>query len=122
MAETLDDLEDFPSATHRIVRTSSLMAYIRPVHKGTFGHTCTIVDYFALSRDLASGCLPKAPLPYRVFSMGRTAFCLAWDPSLRNLLISETAIRFGLPDLERAFAEYAVFVKTSGDIARNIGG
>ncbi|KAF8126203.1 hypothetical protein EV363DRAFT_1174760 [Boletus edulis] len=73
-------------------------------------------DFFAV----AAQCLASVtsyPRPLRTFSIGSTAFCLNYDPSLRRVPIDNVATMFNLPDLCLALADY---VKHEGKFAQNL--
>lgn len=70
------------------------------------GHPRQITNYFAIAKLLQHREVGSVPLPLCSFSTGRTAFHLAYDPSIRNIAVDEVAIRFGLPDLRPAIADF----------------
>ncbi|KAI5981814.1 hypothetical protein EDD15DRAFT_2379006 [Pisolithus albus] len=65
----------------------------------------TSVNYFESAEALASGAVPNAVLPHRIFATSTTAFRLAVKPSLR-VMIDEAAETFGLSDLRPAITDY----------------
>ena len=71
--------------------------YYSPTRKAT--------NYFEMAEKLASGTVPNAILPHRIFASSTTAFRLALKPSLR-VSIDEAADIFGLPDLRLAIGNY----------------
>ncbi|KAF8546733.1 hypothetical protein OG21DRAFT_1490879 [Imleria badia] len=71
--------------------------YYSPTRKAT--------NYFEMAEELASGTIPNAILPHRIFASSTTAFRLALKPSLR-VSIDEAADIFDLPDLRLATGDY----------------
>ncbi|KIK20320.1 hypothetical protein PISMIDRAFT_13073 [Pisolithus microcarpus 441] len=65
----------------------------------------TSINYFESAEALASGAIPNAVLPHRIFASSTTAFCLAFKPSL-HVMIDEAAETFGLSDLRPAITDY----------------
>ncbi|KAI6005577.1 hypothetical protein EDD15DRAFT_2191043 [Pisolithus albus] len=72
-------------------------------HYYTLSHTS--VNYFESAEVLASGAVPNAVLPHRIFATSMTAFRLAVKPSL-HVTIDEAVETFGLSDLQPAITEY----------------
>jgi hypothetical protein len=78
------------------------------------GHPCPIMNYFAIAKLLQHRDEGSVPLPLRSFVIGRTAFHLAYDPSIRNITVDEVASRFGLADLRPAIADFLQREATHG--------
>lgn len=70
------------------------------------GYSRPIVDYFAITKVLRHKPIGSVPLPLRSFVVGRTAFHLAYDPSIRRITVDDVAVKFGLPDLRPALADF----------------
>ncbi|KAG1905725.1 uncharacterized protein F5891DRAFT_1125768 [Suillus fuscotomentosus] len=63
------------------------------------------------------------PLPLRTFVIGRTAYHLTYSPSIRSISINDAAIKFGLPDLRLAIADFLRREATHGqNYVHTIGG
>ena len=65
----------------------------------------TVIDYFKMAKEVASGAIPDAVLPHRIFASPTTAFRLATKPSLRAT-IDEASETYGLADLRLAITDY----------------
>lgn len=63
-------------------------------------------DFFIQAVQLSASVSPSTPLPLRTFSSGSTAFRLNWHPDLTQLTVDEVAVKFKLPDLRPALADY----------------
>ena len=63
-------------------------------------------DLFARAAQLSANITPSTPLPFRTLSTETTAFQLNFHPSLSNITVDEAAVRFKLPDLRPALADY----------------
>ena len=63
-------------------------------------------DLFAKSIQLSASISPSTPLPLRIFCTENTAFRLNRHPDLTQLTIDEVAVKFNLPDLRPALADY----------------
>lgn len=63
-------------------------------------------DLFSRALQLATSVSPLTPLPLRTFSTKSTAFHLNRRPDLGPLTVDEVAIKFKLPDLRSAIADY----------------
>lgn len=101
-----DDASDVDNGMpYQIDQTSNLLANINSV-SALGGSQRQIVDYFQRAIDLQQGKHPRAPRPFRTFTMASTAFQLPRDPQLRKILIDVTSQKFDLPDLRPALAEY----------------
>jgi hypothetical protein len=70
------------------------------------GYLCPVTDYFAIAKVLQRKDVGTVPLPLRTFVVGCTAFHLAYSPSLRVISVDNAAIKFGLPDLQPAIADF----------------
>ncbi|KIM50197.1 hypothetical protein SCLCIDRAFT_34549 [Scleroderma citrinum Foug A] len=65
----------------------------------------TVIDYFKMAKEVASGTIPDAVLPHRIFASSTTAFRLATKPSLWTT-IDEASEKYGLADLRLAITDY----------------
>ena len=63
-------------------------------------------DFFSQAVQLAASLSPSTPLPLRTFSTNSTAFHLNRHPDLGPLTIDEVAVKFNVPDLRPALADY----------------
>ncbi|KAG1883387.1 hypothetical protein F4604DRAFT_1920588 [Suillus subluteus] len=70
------------------------------------GYARPITDYFAITKVLQHRDVGTVPLPLRTFIVGYTAFHLAYSPSIRAISVHDAAIKFGLPDLRPAIADF----------------
>ncbi|KAG2336846.1 hypothetical protein BDR05DRAFT_1005492 [Suillus weaverae] len=78
------------------------------------GHIRPIMNYFAIARALWCRDEGSVPVPLHSFSIGCTAFHLGYDLSIRNITINEVAMKFGLPDLRTAIADFLQHEVTHG--------
>ncbi|KAG2153067.1 uncharacterized protein EDB93DRAFT_1239862 [Suillus bovinus] len=74
-----------------------------------------VISYFAIARALQYRPVGSIPLPLCSFVVGRTAFHIAYDPSIRKISIDEVAVKFSLPDLRPAIADFIQHEATCGD-------
>ncbi|KAG1838044.1 hypothetical protein DFJ58DRAFT_734059 [Suillus subalutaceus] len=65
------------------------------------GHSRPTTNYFEIAKVLQHREAGTVPVPLRSFVIERTAFHLAYDPSIRNISVDDAAIKFGLPDFLR---------------------
>lgn len=63
-------------------------------------------DFFSQAIQLAAGVSPLTPLPLRKFCTDTTGFHLNRNPDLLPSTVDEVAIKFKLPDLRAALADY----------------
>ena len=63
-------------------------------------------DFFSQAVQLAASVSPLTPLPLRKFCTDTTGFHLNRNPDLLPLIVDEVAIKFKLPDLRAALADY----------------
>ena len=63
-------------------------------------------DLFSRASWLSANIMPSTPLPLRVLCTKTTAFSLNYRPSLPSITVEEAAIKFKLPDLRPALADY----------------
>jgi hypothetical protein len=63
-------------------------------------------DFFSQAIRLAANVSPTTPLPLRTFSTDTTGFRLNRYPDLPSLTVDEAAVKFKLPDLRAALADY----------------
>jgi hypothetical protein len=64
------------------------------------------LDLFAYAAQLSANITPSTPLPLRTLSTETTAFQLNFHPSLPKVTVDEVAMKFKLPDLRPALADY----------------
>ncbi|KAG2064248.1 hypothetical protein BDR04DRAFT_1035798, partial [Suillus decipiens] len=62
-------------------------------------HSCPITNYFAIAKLLQYRKVGTVPVPLRSFSVRCTSFYLTYAPSIRNIFVDDTALKFGLSDL-----------------------
>ncbi|KAG1842819.1 hypothetical protein C8R48DRAFT_619290 [Suillus tomentosus] len=65
-----------------------------------------ITNYFAIAQVLQHKPVGSVPLPLRSFVIGRIAFHLGYDPSIRNISVDDVALKFNLPDLRPALSDF----------------
>ncbi|KAG1745488.1 uncharacterized protein EDB91DRAFT_1236361 [Suillus paluster] len=70
------------------------------------GHSCPIINYFAIAKLLQAREVGTVPVPLRSFSVGCTSFHLTYEPSIRTISVDAAALKFGLPDLRPAIADF----------------
>jgi len=63
-------------------------------------------DLFSRATRLSASITPTTPLPLRTLCTETTAFQLNFHPSLSSVTVDEAAIKFKLPDLRPALADY----------------
>ena len=63
-------------------------------------------DLFTQAVQLSASISPSTPLPLRMFHSESTAFHLNRHPNLVELTVDEVAVKFKLPDLHPALADY----------------
>ncbi|KAG1903188.1 uncharacterized protein F5891DRAFT_1185829 [Suillus fuscotomentosus] len=78
------------------------------------GHIHPITNYFAIARALWCRDEGSVPVPLCSFSVGCTAFNLGYDPSIRSITINEVTVKFDLPDLWLAIADFLQCEATHG--------
>ncbi|KAG1879921.1 hypothetical protein F4604DRAFT_1880050 [Suillus subluteus] len=87
------------------------------------GRSQPITNYFVVAQHLRHKDVGSVPLPLRTFTVGRTAFHLAYSPSIRTITINEVAVKFGLPDLRAALVDFLYREATHGQHhVHSIGG
>ncbi|KAG1768243.1 hypothetical protein EV702DRAFT_979542, partial [Suillus placidus] len=64
----------------------------------------------------------SVPVLLRTFVVRWMAFHLAYDPSIRSITLDEVAVKFGLPDLRLAMADFLHHEVTYGNRVHPIGG
>jgi Plavaka transposase len=64
------------------------------------------IDYFEVATQLEWGSNHNTPRPFRTFASPCTAFHLAYKPSFKQLDVDDVALKFQLPDLRPALADY----------------
>ncbi|KAG1887913.1 uncharacterized protein F5891DRAFT_1132056 [Suillus fuscotomentosus] len=106
--ETDSDVDDTPAG---LPSTSRQPGQPRPT-----------TNYFVIAKMLQQREMGSVPVPLRTFVIGRTAFHLAYDPSIRSITLDEVAIKFGLPDLRPAMADYLHREVTYSNHIHSIGG
>ena len=70
-----------------------------------YSPTGTVINYFDIAKEVASGTIPNVLLPHRIFASSTTAFRLANKPSLRAT-IDEVSNIYGLDNLRPAIIDY----------------
>ena len=63
-------------------------------------------DLFSRAAQSSATIKPTTPLPLRTLCTNTTAFKLNFRPSLSSITVDEAAIKFKLPDLRPALADY----------------
>ena len=63
-------------------------------------------DLFSRATQLSANITPTTPLPLRILCTDTTAFHLNFHPNLPNITVDDAAIKFKLPDLRPALADY----------------
>ncbi|KAG1908717.1 uncharacterized protein F5891DRAFT_1124384 [Suillus fuscotomentosus] len=87
------------------------------------GHLCPITNYFAIAKILQHKEVGTVLLPLCTFVIGHTAYHLTYSPSIRSISINDAAIKFGLPDLRLAIADFLRREATHGqNYVHTIGG
>ncbi|KAG2106248.1 uncharacterized protein F5147DRAFT_653992 [Suillus discolor] len=87
------------------------------------GHSHPITNYFAIAKILQHKEVGTVPLPLHTFVIGRMAFHLTYSPSIRSISVNNAAIKFGLPDLRLAIADFLHREATHGqNHVHTIGG
>jgi len=69
-------------------------------------HMAQPQDFFTRGTSLLRNITPSTPLPLRTFHTNTTAFQLNRLPSLKKTTVDEIAIKFKIPDLRPALADY----------------
>ncbi|KAG1883998.1 hypothetical protein F4604DRAFT_1677165 [Suillus subluteus] len=70
------------------------------------GHSRPITNYFEITKVLQHREVGTVPVPLHSFVVERTAFHLAYDPSIRNISVDNASIKFDLSDLRPAIADF----------------
>ncbi|KAG2033533.1 hypothetical protein BDR03DRAFT_1014179 [Suillus americanus] len=78
------------------------------------GCSWPITNYFVVAQHLCHKDVSSIPLPLCIFTVGWTAFHLAYSPSIRTITINEVAVKFGLPDLHAALTDFLYREATHG--------
>ncbi|KAH7920650.1 hypothetical protein BV22DRAFT_1107578 [Leucogyrophana mollusca] len=65
-----------------------------------------VTNYFAKAKLLLQAPQNSVPTPLRSFIANSTAVGLAYDPSIRRMLVDDVADKFHLPDLRGALSDY----------------
>src|SRR6267154_362851 len=87
------------------------------------GHSHPITNHFAIAKLLQHKEVGMVPVPLRLFSVGCTSFHLAYGPSIRTISVDNAALKFGLPDLRPAIADFLSREAAHGqDFVHTIGG
>ncbi|KAG1865025.1 hypothetical protein DFJ58DRAFT_714811 [Suillus subalutaceus] len=87
------------------------------------GHSRLTTNYFEIAKVLQHREAGTVPVPLRAFIIERTAFHLAYDLLRLNISVDDAAIKFGLPDLRPAIADFLRREDTHGrDHIHTIGG
>ena len=64
------------------------------------------IDLFSRATWLSANIKPSTPLPLRTLCTDTTAFQLNFHPSLPKITVDEVTVKFKLPDLRPALADY----------------
>ena len=72
-------------------------------------------------QDLENGLDPNSPQPFCTFSCPSTAFHLMRDHNFKRMNVDEAAMKFQIPDLRAALADYMTHVQHSNTLCA-IGG
>ncbi|KAG1816744.1 uncharacterized protein BJ212DRAFT_1299501 [Suillus subaureus] len=87
------------------------------------GHSCPITNHFAIAKLLQDREVGTVPVPLCSFSVGHTSFHLAHVPSIRSISVDDTALKFDVPDLQPAIADFLSCEAAHGqDYVHTIGG
>jgi hypothetical protein len=86
------------------------------------GQPHSITNYFVIANMLQQMEMGSVPVPLCTFVVGRTAFHLAYEPSIRSVTLDEVVVKFGLPDLRPAMADFLHREVTHGNCVYPIGG
>ncbi|KAG1773720.1 hypothetical protein EV702DRAFT_1243118 [Suillus placidus] len=86
------------------------------------GQPHSIMNYFVIANMLQRRAMGSVPVPLRTFVVRQTAFHLAYDPSIRSITLDEVVVKFGLPDLHPAMADFLHREVTYGNCVHPIGG
>ncbi|KAG1829540.1 hypothetical protein DFJ58DRAFT_848691 [Suillus subalutaceus] len=87
------------------------------------GHSRPITNHFAIAKLLQDREVGTVPVPLCSFSVGRTSFHLAHVPSIRSISVDDTALKFDVPDLRPAIADFLGREAAHGqDYVHTIGG
>ena len=78
-------------------------------------------DLFARSTWISNHITPSTPFPLRTFRTKTTAFRLNRHPSLKKSTVEEVAIKFNIPDLRPALADYIRRARDLGSAIFKIG-
>ncbi|KAG1798271.1 uncharacterized protein HD556DRAFT_1440611 [Suillus plorans] len=78
------------------------------------GHSRPITNYFGIAKILQHREVGTVPVPLCSFVVEHTAFHLTYNPSIRNISVDDAAIKFGLPDLRPAIADFLHCEATHG--------
>jgi hypothetical protein len=115
-----EDDEDDEDEDGNCLHSTSLATNIRPVSDILAGPR-PLSNYFDKAEHLRRGEDPRAPHPFRTFSVASTAFHLTRDSPFKQMLVDDVASMFRLPDLRPALADYLQRLK-SHDSGLSIGG
>ncbi|KAG1855876.1 hypothetical protein C8R48DRAFT_776244 [Suillus tomentosus] len=77
-------------------------------------HPHRTTNYFAIAKALQHQEVGSVPVPPCSFVDKCTAFHLGYDPSIRSITVDEVTIKFGLPDLQPAIADFLQCEATYG--------
>ena len=109
--------EEDPLST--ISTTATLLTQIQPAALVT-GTIRRNADYFELADALQQGLYPCSPLPFRTIVQGNTALHLTRDPSMKTMSIEDVMVKFNLPDLRGALADF--LTRLNNNDSFHIGG
>ncbi|KAG1888895.1 uncharacterized protein F5891DRAFT_1199126 [Suillus fuscotomentosus] len=87
------------------------------------GHSRPITNYFAIVKILQHKEVGTVPLPLHTFVIRCMAYHLTYSPSIRSISINDAAIKFSLPELQLAIADFLHHEATYGqNYVHTIGG
>ena len=84
--------------------------------------SCQLTIFFPKSNCLATKCGLSTHLPLQTFSVGSTVYHLSQDPSFKQMLMHDTAVKFNIPDLAPALAHYLWQMEKQDNSVYTIGG
>jgi hypothetical protein len=112
---TLSDNEDSDSG-------SDMDDPCSPIPTTQLGKRSTPTNYFLAAQRLLEDPPSRTPRPLRTFSTLSTSFHLTHRANKTRMTIDDAALKFNLPDLRPALADYVQRVKTNTHFQHKIGG
>jgi hypothetical protein len=101
---------------------TKLSRFFVPTAQVLQSHVTTSTNYFIEAQNLLINPPPWTLHPLRTFSTLSTAFHLLHRASKTKISVDEAALRFDLPDLRPALADYVQRVKAGSHFSHSIGG